>query len=94
MTDDGGVASCVDAKTGEEVWKQRLDGKGFSASPLLADGRIYFFSEAGPVTTVAPGREFKKLGQGEFPDGFMGTPAIADGAFFLRTRTALYRVQK
>ena len=94
MTDDTAMATCVDAKTGEEVWKQRLGGKGFSASPLLADGRIYFFSEGGTVTTVAPGREFKKLGEGEFPDGFMSTPAVADGALFLRTKTALYRVQK
>jgi outer membrane protein assembly factor BamB len=94
MVDDGAMATCVDAETGAEVWKQRLDGKGFSASPLYADGRVYFFSEGGVVTTVAPGREFKKLGQGEFPDGFMGSPAVADGAFFARTKTALYRVQK
>jgi outer membrane protein assembly factor BamB len=94
MVDDSAMATAIDAKTGDVHWKQRLDGKGFSASPLLADGRIYFFGENGATTTLAPGKEFKKLGGGEFPDGFMGTPAIADGAFFLRTRTALYRVGK
>jgi outer membrane protein assembly factor BamB len=94
LIDDGAVASCIDAETGAEVWKQRLDGKSASASPIYADGRVYFFTEGGTVTTVAAGREFKKLGQGEFPDGFMSTPAVADGAFFLRTKTALYRVQK
>lgn len=94
LVDDGAMASCYDADTGAELWKQRLDGKGFSASPLFADGRVYFFSEGGVVTTIAPGKEFKKLGQGEFPDGFMGSPAVADGAFFVRTKTALYRVQK
>jgi outer membrane protein assembly factor BamB len=94
MVDDEANATCIDAKTGQEVWRQRLEGKTFSASPIYADGRIYFFSEGGVVTTIAPGREFKKLGEGSFEDGFMGTPAISDGAFFLRTRTALYRVQK
>ena len=94
LVDDGAMATCVDAKTGEEVWKERLDGKGFSASPLLADGRVYFFSEGGAVTTIEAGRTFKKVGQGEFPDGFMGSPAVAEGAFFLRTKTAVYRVEK
>jgi outer membrane protein assembly factor BamB len=59
---------------------------------VYADGRIYFFSEGGVVTTIAPGRAFKKVGQGTFDDGFMNGPAIADGAFFLRTKTALYRI--
>lgn len=92
MVDDEGMASCVDAKTGDEVWRQRLAGKGFSASPLLADGRLYFFGENGAATTLAPGQEYKKLGEGTFEDGFMATPAIADGAFFLRTKAAVYRV--
>ncbi|HEX8915900.1 MAG TPA: PQQ-binding-like beta-propeller repeat protein [Humisphaera sp.] len=92
--DDDGMAICTDAKTGEEAWKQRLSGKGFSASPTFADGRIYFVGENGATTTILPGREFKKVGEGEFPDGFMASPAVADGAFFLRTKTALYRVGK
>lgn len=94
ITDDNAMATCLDAKTGEELWKERLNGKAFSASPVYADGRIYFFSEGGVVTTIAPGRQFKKLGEGEFADGIMNTPAIADDAFFVRTRTNLYRVEK
>lgn len=93
MTDDNAMASCIDAKTGTELWKQRLNGKSFSASPVFADGRIYFFSEGGVVTTIAPGRELKVLGEGTFSQGFMGGPAIVDGAFYLRTKTDLFRVE-
>ncbi|MDB5295967.1 MAG: Quinonprotein alcohol dehydrogenase, partial [Phycisphaerales bacterium] len=92
--DDDAIAVCLDAATGAEVWKQRVNGKNFSASPVLADGRVYLFGENGVTTTLAAGREFKKLGEGEFPDGFMNGPAVADGAFFLRTKTTVYRVQK
>lgn len=94
LTDDSAIATCLDAKTGEEVWKERVGGKGFSASPTLADGRIYLFSEGGVVTTIEPGRTFKKLGEGEFADGFMNSPAIVDNAFILRTKTSVLRVQK
>ena len=87
MVDDGGIASCVDAKTGEDVWRQRIGGN-YSASPLLADGRIYFFSEDGKATAIEPGQEIKVLGESELEDGFMASPAVTDGALFLRTKTA------
>ncbi|QOV91283.1 outer membrane protein assembly factor BamB family protein [Humisphaera borealis] len=94
ITDDSAIASCLDAKTGQEYWKERIGGKGFSASPMFADGRIYFFSEGGVVTTIEPGKTLKKLGEGEFADGFMNSPAIVDNAFILRTKTSVLRVQK
>ncbi len=93
MIGDGGIASCLDAKTGEEIWNQRLPGN-YSASPLLADGRLYAFSEQGKTTVLAAGREFKKLAESTLPDGFMSTPAIAGKALYLRSRTHLYRVEE
>ena len=57
---DNGIATCVDAKTGEELWRARLDGN-YSASPIYADGRIYFLSEEGESIVIAPGRELKHL---------------------------------
>jgi len=93
MVNDAGIASCLDAKTGEEVWHDRIDGD-YSASPIYADGRIYFFSEEGWTTVLAPGRQFKVLARNQLPDGFMATPAAAGNALFLRTRTNLYRIQK
>jgi outer membrane protein assembly factor BamB len=93
MVDDGGIASCVEAKSGDEVWKKRVGGN-YSAAPLYADGRIYFFSEEGKTTVVAPGREMKVLGESQLDAGFMASPAVADNALILRTKTHLYRVEQ
>jgi outer membrane protein assembly factor BamB len=94
MVDDKGIASCVEAKTGGDVWRKRIEGKGYSASPLYADGKIYFLSEEGDSTAIALGRAFSLLGEGKMGDGYMASPAVADNALFLRTRSHLYRVEK
>lgn len=94
LNDDNGIASCIDAKTGKQVWRQRLGGKAYSASPLYAAGRIYFFSEDGKTTIIAPGREFKKLAENTLGDGFMACPAVVGKALILRSRTALYRIEE
>ena len=91
--DDKGIAWCIEAKTGEVKWSERIGGD-YSASPLLADGKLYFFSENGAVTVVAAAPEFKELGGGKFEDGFMAAPAVSGKAIFLRTRSALYRVEE
>ena len=93
MMDDTGVMSCLDAKSGEEVWRQRMGGN-YSASPVYADGRIYFFSEEGKCTVVAASREFKLLAENQLDDGFMASPAVVDGALILRTRTHVYRISQ
>jgi outer membrane protein assembly factor BamB len=93
MIDDGGIFSCLDAKTGEEIWRERVQGN-YSASPVLAEGRLYVFSEEGKCTTLAAGREFKKLGESVMANGIMSTPAITGKAIFLRTKTDLYRVEE
>ena len=91
--DDTGIMTCIDAKTGIAVWRERVTGN-YSASPLFAEGRIYLFSEEGKVTVVAAGREFRKLAEGKFDDGFMASPAVSGKALFLRTKAALYRVEE
>jgi outer membrane protein assembly factor BamB len=93
MIDDGGIASCIEAKTGTEVWRERAGGN-YSASPIYADGRIYLCSEHKEVVVLAPGREFKVLARNEFDDGFMASPAVSGKALYLRTRTNLYRVEQ
>jgi len=92
LVDDGGIATCLEGASGKEVWRKRIGGN-YSASPLYADGRVYFFSEEGKTTAVAPGREAKVLGESQLDAGFMASPAVADDAFFLRTKTHLYRVE-
>ena len=93
MVHDSGVAQCLDAENGEEIWTERLGGK-YSASPLFADGKIYFFSHEGKTIVIAPGREFKKLAENELPDGFMASPAVSGKSLIVRTKTALYRIEK
>ena len=93
MINDGGIVTCADAKTGEAVWSQRVQGN-YSASPIFADGRIYVSSEEGKVAALAPGREFKLLAENKLEDGFMASPAVSGKALFLRTKTHLYRIEE
>jgi outer membrane protein assembly factor BamB len=92
MVDDSGIASCVDASSGEVVWSERIGGN-FSASPIYADGRIYAFNEEGKVSTFAAEKTFRKIGEGQFESGFMASPAVAGNALYLRTKTHLYRIE-
>jgi outer membrane protein assembly factor BamB len=88
---DTGVLSCVDAKTGEMRFQQRLAGN-FSASPVFADGRIYVLSEEGVTTVFAPGRQFKVLATNRLDGRTLASMAIADGAIFVRSSTSVYRI--
>jgi outer membrane protein assembly factor BamB len=93
MIADGGMATCLEATSGAEVWSERVGGN-YSASPALAEGRIYFFSEEGKTTVINASRDFQKIAESTLEDGFMASPAIAGKAFFLRTKTHLYRVEE
>jgi outer membrane protein assembly factor BamB len=93
MIGDAGIASCVEAKTGEVVWQQRVGGE-YSASPVYADGRVWFFSEEGKTAVIRPGRAFELLAENRLDDGFLASPAVAGRAFYLRTRTHLYRIEQ
>jgi outer membrane protein assembly factor BamB len=93
MVSDKGVASCVEARTGELVGTLRLPGN-FSASPICADGKMYFPSEDKITYVVAPGREMKILATNKLDEGCMASPAVADKALILRTRTHLYRIEQ
>jgi outer membrane protein assembly factor BamB len=92
MVNDNGVVTCVEAKTGTEVWTGRL-GQTFSASPIGAGGRVYFFGEDGKATIIEAGRSFKVLAENTLDDGFMATPAIDGPALYARTKSHLYRIE-
>ena len=64
IVSDVGVATCLDAASGEQHWQSRLGG-GFSASPLAAEGRIYFTNEEGLTTVMEAGRTVKKLAENQ-----------------------------
>jgi outer membrane protein assembly factor BamB len=89
---DNGVASCLDAKTGKVHWRERLGG-AFSASPMAADGRVYFQNEDGVGTVVQAGKEYKQLARNTLDDTTYASYAAADGALFIRTAKHLYRFQ-
>ena len=91
LVNDAGIASCVDAKTGTVIWQQRLGGT-YSASPVFADGRIYFLAEQGVATVIAPGREFRKLAVSGLDGATLASMAIADRSIFIRSDTHLYRI--
>jgi outer membrane protein assembly factor BamB len=91
---DGGIATCVDAKTGREHWQRRVGGN-FSASPVFADGKIYFQSEQGEATVIKAGRKYIVLARNRFPgERTLASYAVADSALFIRTDQNLYRISK
>lgn len=89
---DEAFLTCLDAATGQTVWSERIGGK-FAASPIYADGRIYWFDRSGLATVIQPGRALKILATNKLDDGFMASPAVAGKALYLRTLTHLYRVE-
>jgi outer membrane protein assembly factor BamB len=91
MVSDNGVASCVDAKTGVPHWQVRLGGN-HSASPIYADGRIYFLSEEGESVVIAPGKEFKALAKNQLDGPTLASMAVSKGSIFVRSQTHLYRL--
>ena len=72
---------------------ERLGGN-FSASPVLANGRVLFLNESGLATWVKTGKEFAVLGTNEVPGRTFATPAFLDGAMYLRTDEFLYKIAK
>ena len=92
MLADNGIVTCMNAKTGQIHYSERIGGE-FSASPLAAGDRIYLFDQEGKTTLLAAGKEFKVIAKNSLGDGFMASPAVVDGALFLRSKTKLYRVE-
>jgi outer membrane protein assembly factor BamB len=89
---DESFVTCVEAITGQVVWTERVGGK-YAASPIYADGRLYFFSQDGTTTVLKPGRTLEVLATNTLSNGFMASPAVSGKAFYLRTKTDLYRIE-
>jgi hypothetical protein len=92
MISDQGVGSCMNAESGTEFWRERIPGN-YSASPILAQGQIYFFSQDGTTTVVRDSGTYEVVSTNKLDDGFMASPAVVDGAMYLRTLTHLYRIE-
>jgi outer membrane protein assembly factor BamB len=92
MVDDRGLATCLDAKTGQAIWGPERTALGtVSASPVLADGKLYIINEAGATTVLAAGPEFKVLATNELDGGYtLSSMAISGRQLFIRTAEHLY----
>ena len=88
---DAGIASCLDAKTGQVHWSERIPGN-YSASPIFADGKIWLQNETGIGTVLKPGKTFEKLAENNLGEKTLASYAVTDGAFFIRTEKNLYRI--
>lgn len=92
MVDDSGMVTCLDAKSGTLVWGPERTAQGIvSASPLLADGKLYLTNESGVTTVLAAGPKFKVLATNSLDDAYtLSSLAVAGSQLFLRTATHLY----
>ena len=88
---DGGIATCLDARTGKVHWNERLGG-GYSASPVYAEGRLYFQNEEGVGTVLKAGNTFEVLAKNDIGERTLASLAVTDNAIFLRSKSHLWRI--
>lgn len=88
---DAGIASCVDVQSGEVRWSERLAGN-FSASPVSAEGRVYFQNEAGVGYVVKASSSYELLATNDLGEKTLASPAVADGTLFIRGESHLFKV--
>ena len=95
MINDRGIVFCFDAKTGAEIYSgQRIAKAIYSASPVLADGRIYITNEEGVTTVIKAGAKFEVLAENKLEDYTLSSPAFSEGQLFQRTAGQLYCIGK
>jgi outer membrane protein assembly factor BamB len=86
---DQGVVSCLDLKSGEAHYRERLGGN-FSASPLFANGHLLFCSRTGEVSIVPPGPTWNEPVKNQLDSGVLASPAIYRDSLVVRTEKSLY----
>jgi len=92
---DVGKLTCFKAKTGELVYREQLKGRPtFSASPIIADGKIYCPSERGDVFVLKAGPNFELLATNEMDETCMASPAVSEGVLYFKTRSQLVAIGK
>lgn len=91
ISDSGGMVTCLNAKTGEDYFRERIGGN-HSASPTYVSGRILFHSKEGETVALKPGRKFEVLNRNKLDGAHHACASISDNALFLRTDKALYKI--
>lgn len=86
-----GIVTCVDAVTGERVWRERIGGS-YTASPVAADGKVYLFDETGETVVLAAGRDPLVLARNDLGVRTISSPAVSDGRIYVRTDSQLIAI--
>jgi hypothetical protein len=95
ISDSGGMVSCFEAKTGNQIFSERLGGlQNHWISPICANDKIYFFSKDGISSVIEASSEFKVLSKNESDTVFVSMPAIVEDSMLIRSDTHLYRIAK
>jgi outer membrane protein assembly factor BamB len=92
LVEDNGLVTCLELKTGKTIWGPQRTASGIvSASPLLAEGKLYIVNEQAVTTVLEAGREFKTLGTSELDESYtLSSPVAVGSQLFIRTGTHLY----
>jgi outer membrane protein assembly factor BamB len=95
VVNDRGIMWCLDAKTGQAFYeRQRLRPSTYTASPVLADGRIYLTNEEGLTSVIQAGPKFTVLAENDLGEYTLSSPAVSNGQIFIRTDKFLYAIGK
>jgi outer membrane protein assembly factor BamB len=95
LVKNGGVVSCLDALTGKLHFRSRLGAGGtYYASPVAGDGKVYFASESGVITVIEAADSLKVLTRNDFGEAIYATPALVQGAIYVRTAKQVYAFGK
>ncbi len=89
--DTRNVMRCIEASSGKTIWEQRVRGR-FNASPVYADGKLYFPSTTGSVFVMGEGREFNQLAENKLDGEIWASPAVAGNSLLIRTSKFLYKI--
>lgn len=87
----GGIVTCMNPETGVDVWEDRIAGQHLP-SPIVAGDRLYFCNDRGDVNVVKAADKFEILATNKLPDAMTSSPAVADGAIFIRTKKQLFKI--
>jgi len=91
VVSDKGIATCLNAKTGEQIWQERLGGN-YSSSPLFADGKIYMQSEEGESIIIKPGTTYSEIARNKLEPRTFASHAVVGSTLLVRTEKHLYRI--
>ena len=92
---NGGIITCIDARTGKIIFTDRIGAAGaYIASPLYANGHVYFPSFNGKITVIKPGDELDIVAQSDLKEKIAASPVALGNTLFIRTETGLYAFER